>query len=89
MIKCLSIKISGKVQGVGFRYFALDAARKTGINGYVRNETDGTVFIEAEGTQEQLDIFISLCRKGPGRSMVTNIVYQSSPVMGHNSFIIR
>lgn len=74
---------------MGFRYFALDAARKTGINGYVRNETDGTVFIEAEGTQEQLDIFISLCRKGPGRSMVTNIVYQSSPVMGHNSFIIR
>lgn len=89
MNKCLSIRVSGKVQGVGYRYFTVDAARKTGITGHVRNETDGTVFIEAEGTQEQLDTFILLCRKGPSRAIVTNITYQNSPTMGFNSFRIR
>jgi len=65
MIKLLSIKIYGKVQGVSFRYYAREQARLLGINGYIRNEKDGSVTIEAEGKENVLEQFLEWCKKGP------------------------
>jgi len=57
--------ISGRVQGVGFRYFAQRAARELGISGSARNLDDGRVEVEAVGRKTQLDEFEARLRKGP------------------------
>ncbi|SFC13517.1 acylphosphatase [Alkalibacterium subtropicum] len=57
--------ISGRVQGVGFRFSTKQTADELGIKGIVRNEPDGTVHVEAMGDREQLSRFIEALRKGP------------------------
>jgi acylphosphatase len=71
--KHLNIRIIGRVQGVGFRYSALHAARQYGIFGYVRNLPDGSVLIEAEGTESQLIEFVAWCEKGSSRAKISHI----------------
>jgi acylphosphatase len=67
------IHVRGRVQGVGFRWSAANEARSLGITGYIKNLSDGSVFIEAEGTREQLDIFIEWCKTGPGFGNVESV----------------
>ena len=57
--------ISGRVQGVGFRYFAQRAARELGIAGWAQNLDDGRVEAEAVGARSKLDEFEARLRKGP------------------------
>ena len=57
--------ISGRVQGVGFRYFAQRAARELGVTGSARNLEDGRVEVEAFGSKQQLDDFEARLRQGP------------------------
>ncbi|WP_423188808.1 acylphosphatase [Alkalibacterium sp. f15] len=57
--------ISGRVQGVGFRFSTQQAADEAGVKGIVRNENDGTVYVEAVGDEKQLSQFIEALRKGP------------------------
>lgn len=57
--------VSGRVQGVGFRFTTKQAADELGISGIVRNESDGTVYVEATGSEEKLSQFIEALRKGP------------------------
>jgi len=64
------IFISGFVQGVGFRFFAILNARKLGVSGFVRNLTDGRVEVVAEGELERVDALIERLRKGPPGSNV-------------------
>ncbi len=59
------IEISGRVQGVGFRFSTQQAAQELGVKGIVRNESDGTVYVEAIAEQETMDQFIEALRKGP------------------------
>ncbi len=54
---------TGRVQGVGFRYAALQVAREFEVSGYVSNLPDGRVILEAEGTAEELDAFICAVRE--------------------------
>ena len=81
-------KISGKVQGVGFRYFVLEHAGKLGIKGTVRNLEDGAVLVEAEGNPEMMDEFFSYCSKGPYWSNVDKISNESIPFQGYSDFKI-
>ncbi len=50
-----SIRVYGAVQGVGFRYRAVHAAQRMGVTGWVKNEPDGSVSMEVQGTEEQID----------------------------------
>ena len=78
------------MQGVGFRYFALDAARRDGINGYVMNHEDGTVEAVAEGESEALERFERALRRGPSRSRVEHVVVDdTTPQMLDTGFEIR
>lgn len=65
--------IEGDVQGVGFRYFTLNAARRIGILGWVRNLPEGGVEALGEGTAEQMDAFDLALRRGPPGAIVTNV----------------
>ena len=55
----------GSVQGVGFRYTAVYAAQAAGATGWVRNESDGTVTMEIQGTEEQIDYVIQSLDQSP------------------------
>lgn len=59
------IKVSGKVQGVFYRASTKNQADALGILGFVRNEPDGSVYIEAEAEEAILNRFIDWCRQGP------------------------
>ncbi|MFP3895568.1 MAG: acylphosphatase [Anaerolineales bacterium] len=65
--------ISGQVQGVGFRYHARETARGLGITGYVRNRSDGTVEVVAEGKEETLRQFLSWLHTGPRLAHVEKV----------------
>jgi acylphosphatase len=82
------IYVSGRVQGVGFRWNAAREARNRGIGGFVRNMPDGRVFLEAEGEKEILDDYLKWCRKGPAFAHVENVEYDAFPPVGHLEFRI-
>lgn len=65
--------ISGRVQGVGFRYFARDVARGEGVTGYVRNLPDGRVEAHVEGDLEAVDRVERSLRTGPGGARVSAV----------------
>lgn len=76
-----SFRFSGLVQGVGFRYEAKITADELGLVGWAKNEDDGTVTIEAEGTEVCIDEFIRVMRSVP-RFRITNIQSEELPVSG-------
>jgi acylphosphatase len=82
------IYITGHVQGVGFRWSAANEARSREIKGFVRNLSDGRVYIEAEGSPVQLEIFIDWCKKGPGFGNVESVNVESVPVLNYTDFRI-
>lgn len=88
MKKHYQILVKGIVQGVGFRAFTQSEANKFGIKGRVKNELDGSVYIEAEGQEEILEKFIEGCQKGPLLSKVSEIKVQESNIQNYQSFEI-
>lgn len=88
MINHFDITIQGKVQGVWFRDLTLKEAKQLGINGFVRNEPDGSVYIEAEGEPDKLDEFVKWCHSGPERAVVANVDVSEGDLKHFNEFII-
>lgn len=85
----VNIKLTGKVQGVTFRETTKYVADQSGIKGFVRNETDGTVYIEAEAEQWELDSFLEWCNEGPDRARVDGCeVIQADEVKNFKDFVI-
>lgn len=64
------LMISGRVQGVAFRHYCAQMARKSGVFGWVRNCADGNVEVLAEGEEANLDQFVRWCRHGPPSAFV-------------------
>ena len=67
------MKITGKVQGVGFRYFVLREAQKLGINGCSSNKPNGAVQALAQGEKADLEQFIAKVKEGPSFSRVEDV----------------
>lgn len=76
MQKRIEIKISGFVQGVGFRANAAAIAKELGVSGFVKNESDGSVKIVAEGEEENLRKLIDWCWQGPRYAKIDNVEAQ-------------
>jgi len=71
------IVITGKVQGVGFRYWLYKAAVRNNINGWVKNKISGEVEALLIGNDLEIDNLIKLCKKGPPSSKVAKIEVQN------------
>lgn len=87
--KAVSIQVYGKVQGVGFRYHTRKAAQRFGVNGFVKNQVDGTVYVEAEGEELAVDLFCDWCRNGPDWARVTDVNIQNQPIVGYVGFVSK
>ena len=83
------IIVSGRVQGVFYRASTVNRANELGINGFVKNRPDGTVYIEAEGSADRLDVFIDWCRKGPLYANVESVDIENGEWQGFKGFIIK
>jgi len=64
-MRAVTLQAKGRVQGVGFRWATKAAADKCGVNGIVRNLMDGSVFIEAEGEDQRIQVFIDVIKQSP------------------------
>ena len=83
------IYVRGYVQGVGFRWSAAREAQKLEITGYVKNLSDGSVYIEAEGYREKLTDFVEWCKKGPRFSFVVSVSVETLPTVNYADFRIE
>ncbi len=72
-VKRVRVVISGRVQGVWFRSWAIDEARARGLSGWVRNRRDGTVEAVFEGAPEAVDAMVEACRSGPPAARVHHV----------------
>ncbi len=73
-MKCIQIRIYGKVQGVWFRASTQRKATSLGLTGFVRNEPDGSVYVEVNGPEEEVDQLVAWCHKGPELASVKEVV---------------
>ena len=82
--------ISGRVQGVGFRFFAERTARREGLHGWIRNLPDGRVEAQAEGEGEAVDRFEGQLRQGPRGARVDHVEVEDTVPEGRQvGFTIR
>lgn len=85
----LNIKVSGRVQGVFFRHNSASKAIEFGISGFVRNEPDGSVYLEIEGEKKDLDGFVAWCRSGPPFAKVEKVGVIEGPLQNFKEFVVE
>jgi acylphosphatase len=73
--------VSGRVQGVGYRYFAMDTAEQISVTGYAKNLADGRVEVYAIGTGAQLRDFARELRRGPALAAVADVAEVDAEVL--------
>ena len=79
----------GRVQGVGFRAVAKELAYEHGVNGWVRNEADGTVSLIAEGSREAIETYLGALRGRMGSNIDREKATESEKTRGYSGFEIR
>ena len=82
------LKVTGKVQMVGYRWSAKVEADRLGVSGWVRNVDGGSVELECEGTQEQIDAFLAWCKVGTKWGRVDNVAITEGDPKGSEGFEI-
>jgi acylphosphatase len=83
------VRIAGRVQGVGYRAWAMDSARRLGLRGWVRNRADGTVEALLTGDDEAVAAMIEACRQGPRGARVTDVMVSDAEDDGAAGFSAR
>ncbi len=89
MIKHYNIKVFGRVQGVGFRYSTREIAKKMNIKGFVKNQYDGSVYIEAEAEEINIQNFINWCKQGPSYARVNDFQITEDNIVGFENFVVK
>lgn len=75
-------RVTGRVHGVGFRYFVLREAQALGLTGWVANEPDGSVRCVAEGSRDQLELLLKRLNDGPPAAIVDGVSPAWMPATG-------
>ena len=89
MLKHLNIRVTGRVQGVFFRLAAKDKAESLRLAGVARNEPDGSVRLEIEGEEADLQRFVDWCRSGSEYAWVKGLEAEEGTVQRLAGFLIR
>jgi acylphosphatase len=90
MILSRKIRVHGRVQGVFFRKFIQDQVRDIGgIAGFVRNEPDGSVYMEVQGERDKIKDLVIACHRGNGESDVKKVDVHIAPVNGFRKFEVK
>ena len=85
-----NIRVEGRVQGVFFRVSTQQEARRLGLKGFVRNESDGSVYLEVEGKQEKVEqLLIWIDGGGPPQGEVQRCEIVEAKFLGFESFEIK
>ena len=84
-----NIKVKGRVQGVSYRFATLTKALQLHLTGYVKNLHDETVYIEAEGDEENINKLIEWCYVGSPLAEVTEVFAEESEVKEYRNFEIK
>ena len=88
-MKSSKISVTGKVQGVYFRASAKQKAMNLGVNGYIKNELDGTVTLVVEGDEKAVKSMTEWCKHGPGLAHVKGLLKEDCAARNFISFEIR
>ena len=89
-MKSFRLIVSGRVQGVAFRYYAQRRAIELGLGGYVRNLSDGKVEIVAEGEPEAIDAMSAWAHNGPPMAKVSGVQVMAREISGgYSGFEVR
>ncbi|MFP4643375.1 MAG: acylphosphatase [Spirochaetales bacterium] len=86
---CYTVRVHGRVQGVGFRYSTRAKAEQFGVAGWVRNEPDGTVSVKCEGPSEAVQRFLAYLKQGPPTAEVTSTEVSAATPEGRGRFSVR
>ncbi len=78
-LQALELRITGQVQGVGYRAWTAATARRLGLVGWVRNAPDGSVAALIQGPQDALAQMVALCRRGPPAARVAELAQSAAP----------
>ena len=87
--KAVDVTVTGRVQGVSFRFYAEQEARRLGVTGWVRNEPDGSVGGHFEGESAAVDALVAWCRSGPRMARVEHVAVREARDGGARSFEVR
>jgi acylphosphatase len=88
-LRSVRLRITGRVQGVGYRAWAIETARRLGLRGWVRNRRDGSVELLVIGAQDQVAAMIEACREGPFAARVTEVAVSAAADDGSEGFTPR
>jgi acylphosphatase len=87
--KAVTVKVTGRVQGVAFRWYAVQEAERLGVHGWIRNEPDGSVAAQLEGDDAGVDAMVEWCQHGPSYAAVRDVAVLESRPTGAKSFEVR
>lgn len=82
----MRVRVTGRVQGVSYRYYAQQEAVSLGLTGWVRNEVDGSVELHLEGPRDAVDSMVDWCRRGPTAARVRDVAVREAAELGGTSF---
>jgi len=78
-LRVVEARVTGRVQGVGFRWFVLRSARALGVTGWVRNTREGEVEVHATGEAARVSELLEILRRGPAHAGVQSVVVEERP----------
>jgi len=87
--RAVQLTVRGRVQGVGYRVWALETARSLGLDGWARNRRDGTVEILAIGPTDPIERLVKACQRGPPGAIVREVGQTPTLDDGSAGFDIR
>jgi acylphosphatase len=88
-VTTLRLRIEGSVQGIGYRFFAVDEARKLGLDGWIRNRSDGSVEALVSGPTKAVEAFVATCMRGPPGARVSNVDMHTADPPAERGFRTR